>query len=73
MGGGAGEATGWRRSSRAAHACHTLNGGSQGAGTDANVYVDIKGAQRSTGRQWLKNASYNLFERGQADEFEVRR
>ncbi len=36
-----------------------------GAGTDANVYVDIRGQLGSTGKQVLKNASLNPFERAQ--------
>ncbi len=36
-----------------------------GAGTDANVYVDIRGSRGSSGRQWLRGKAINPFERGQ--------
>lgn len=45
----------------------------RGASTDANVYVDIRGAVASTGKVLLKNANKDCFERGAGDEFEVRR
>lgn len=44
----------------------------QGAGTDANVYVELRGPGATSGRSFLKNATLNCFERGQSDEFEVR-
>lgn len=43
----------------------------RGAGTDANVYVDIRGVRASSGTVFLKNANPNCFERAQKDEFEV--
>jgi hypothetical protein len=44
----------------------------RGAGTDANVYVELRGeAGATTGRHVLKNSNFNNFERGQADVFEV--
>ncbi|KAG1662011.1 hypothetical protein FOA52_009500 [Chlamydomonas sp. UWO 241] len=42
-----------------------------GAGTDANVYIDLAGQLGTTGRVFLKNASVNPFERGMSDEFNV--
>ena len=46
----------------------TLTSNIQGAGTDANVFIDIHGALAATGRNVLKNDSRNPFERGQVSE-----
>lgn len=44
-----------------------------GAGTDANVFMDLRGALGATGRVVLRNPRIvNPFERGQADDFEVK-
>ncbi|XP_029778617.1 lipoxygenase homology domain-containing protein 1 isoform X1 [Suricata suricatta] len=40
-----------------------------GAGTDANVFVTIFGANGDTGKRELKQKMRNLFERGSADRF----
>ncbi|XP_012657455.1 lipoxygenase homology domain-containing protein 1 [Otolemur garnettii] len=40
-----------------------------GAGTDANVFVTIFGANGDTGRRELKQKMRNLFERGSTDRF----
>ncbi|KAM4615981.1 lipoxygenase homology domain-containing protein 1 [Polymixia lowei] len=43
-----------------------------GAGTDANVYVNIYGENGDTGERYLKNSgNLNKFERGQEDVFTV--
>lgn len=43
----------------------------RGAGTDADVFVDLVGDQGSLEDRKLTNNSWNLFERGQTDVFEV--
>ncbi|XP_072045883.1 lipoxygenase homology domain-containing protein 1-like [Amphiura filiformis] len=45
----------------------------KGAGTDANVYIDIHGEEGETGQQFLKSSKTNTnkFERGEMDEFEI--
>ncbi len=44
----------------------------RGAGTDSNVYVDLRGAGGgSSGKQVLRNGSVDCFERGKADVFTV--
>ncbi|KXZ51726.1 hypothetical protein GPECTOR_11g173 [Gonium pectorale] len=43
-----------------------------GAGTDANVYCELRGTRGTTPRQWLRNRAVNCFERGQVDEFEIK-
>ncbi|XP_004422559.1 PREDICTED: lipoxygenase homology domain-containing protein 1 isoform X1 [Ceratotherium simum simum] len=40
-----------------------------GAGTDANVFVTIFGANGDTGKRELKQKMHNLFERGSTDRF----
>eukprot|EP00798_Chlamydomonas_sp_ICE-L_P013676 gene13676-19564_t len=66
----------------------TLTSNIRGAGTDANVYIDIMHAftqfmhallyhlllsgRASTGRILLQNAATDPFERAQADEFEIK-
>lgn len=50
-------------------------GDAWGAGTDAHVFVDIRGSNGSSGTQELSrsvNGSGNCFERGQADSFQLR-
>ncbi|MEW5311146.1 MAG: hypothetical protein WDW38_002885 [Sanguina aurantia] len=42
-----------------------------GAGTDANVYVNIHGSHTSSGNIVLRNTNTNNFERRQADMFEI--
>jgi hypothetical protein len=41
------------------------------AGTDASVYVILRGALGATGKSFLKNSTIDCFERGQSDEFTV--
>ncbi|KAG2432966.1 hypothetical protein HXX76_008694 [Chlamydomonas incerta] len=43
-----------------------------GAGTDANVYLEMRGTRANLPRHFLRNKAVNLFERGQADEFEIK-
>jgi len=50
----------------------TIRTGNQsGAGTDANVYVQIFGDLASTSRPTLDKSGYNDFERGDEDTYEV--
>ncbi|KAG2501257.1 hypothetical protein HYH03_001064 [Edaphochlamys debaryana] len=42
-----------------------------GAGTDANVYIDLRGDNGTTGKTFLRNRKANNFERGQLDEFDI--
>ncbi|GLC54185.1 hypothetical protein PLESTB_000832700 [Pleodorina starrii] len=42
-----------------------------GAGTDANVYIDLRGEFGSTGKTFLKNRKLNNFERNSLDDFSV--
>jgi hypothetical protein len=57
----------------------THTGDVRNAGTDAHVYIDLKGSICRTGPQTLSkpihgsssSSSSNCFERGQADSFEV--
>jgi hypothetical protein len=43
-----------------------------GAGTDANVFIDINGLDGSTTGRMLLNNKGNDFEKGQTDTFTVR-
>ncbi|GIL93966.1 hypothetical protein Vretimale_245 [Volvox reticuliferus] len=43
-----------------------------GAGTDANVYCELRGTRNNTTRHPLNNRAVNCFERGKVDEFEVK-
>jgi hypothetical protein len=47
----------------------TVTGSKMGAGTDANVYITIFGANGNTGRRSLSGRMMNCFERNQTDEF----
>ncbi|GIL93968.1 hypothetical protein Vretimale_245, partial [Volvox reticuliferus] len=42
-----------------------------GAGTDANVYIDLRGDLGSTGKTLLKNRKLNNFERNNFDDFQI--
>ncbi|CAL1540467.1 unnamed protein product [Lymnaea stagnalis] len=48
-------------------------GKKQGAGTDANVFINIFGEKGDTGKRILKRSknNKNKFEKGQVDEFEI--
>ncbi|KAF5839075.1 Lipase/lipooxygenase [Dunaliella salina] len=59
------------RGTRRAYTVTTKTGDSATASTDANVYVDIRGASGSSGRQWLRNASISPFQNGKEDTFTV--
>lgn len=48
-----------------------LTGDVKGAGTDANVFVTIFGANGDSGRRQLRQKLRNLFERGRTDRFLV--
>ncbi|KAH3761318.1 hypothetical protein Pelo_6863 [Pelomyxa schiedti] len=48
----------------------TVTGDRRGAGTDANVFVDIKGAEGSTGPRKLEGSG-NCFERKNVDKFGI--
>eukprot|EP01046_Picozoa_sp_COSAG06_P033716 COSAG06_NODE_3464_length_5301_cov_4.178201_1_plen_1602_part_01 len=48
----------------------TVTGNRRGAGTDANVFVDLVGESGESGRQQLESSRSN-FERGRTDEFRV--
>ncbi|KAM9858421.1 lipoxygenase homology domain-containing protein 1 [Aulostomus maculatus] len=49
-----------------------ITGDVLGAGTDANVYINIYGENGDTGERYLKNSgNLNKFERGQEDVFTV--
>ncbi|XP_030598877.1 lipoxygenase homology domain-containing protein 1 [Archocentrus centrarchus] len=51
---------------------HVFTGTMWGAGTDANVYIDIYGETGDTGeRQLKKSNSLNKFEKGQEDIFDI--
>ena len=43
----------------------------QNAGTDANVYIEVRGIMGSTGKVPLRNESTACFERGHEDKFKV--
>ena len=45
----------------------------RGAGTDANVFIQLFGDKGDTGKQQLRNAenSKNKFERGKTDKFNI--
>lgn len=47
-------------------------GDSRGAGTDAKVYVDLRGMEGATGKTILPNQTAKHFERGRADELTLR-
>jgi hypothetical protein len=49
----------------------TLTSDIRGAGTDANVSIELHGTKGFVGATRLEN-KHNNFERGQKDEFEVR-
>ena len=46
----------------------TVTGDRRGAGTDANVFIELKGANGTSGRRKLEGHG-NCFERAQRDEF----
>ncbi|XP_071394579.1 lipoxygenase homology domain-containing protein 1 [Centroberyx affinis] len=49
---------------------NVFTGDMLGAGTDANVYINIYGENGDTGERYLKNSGkLNKFERGQEDDF----
>ncbi|KAE8291828.1 Lipoxygenase-like proteiny domain-containing protein 1 [Larimichthys crocea] len=49
-----------------------FTGNTMGAGTDANVFINIYGEKGDTGERYLKNSdNLNKFERGQEDVFTV--
>ncbi|XP_061589573.1 lipoxygenase homology domain-containing protein 1 [Cololabis saira] len=51
---------------------HVFTGTMWGAGTDANVYIDIYGETGDTGERWLrKSNNLNKFEKGQEDIFNI--
>ncbi|XP_067839158.1 lipoxygenase homology domain-containing protein 1-like [Heptranchias perlo] len=52
---------------------HVFTGNVMGAGTDANVFINIYGETTDTGERRLKNSNqFNKFERGQEDIFLVK-
>ncbi|GFH12746.1 uncharacterized protein HaLaN_08489, partial [Haematococcus lacustris] len=53
------------RSSRTVYYVCVKTSNMLNAGTDARVYIDIKGEAGNSGRLFLKNASVNTFESGQ--------
>lgn len=48
----------------------TVTGNRRGAGTDANVFIDVVGESGESGRQQLESSRAN-FERGKTDEFRI--
>lgn len=52
------------------YAIHVYTSDERGAGTSADVYVDIKGSEGSTGRREL-SASNDSFQRGSTDTFRI--
>ncbi|KAF6729132.1 Lipoxygenase homology domain-containing protein 1 [Oryzias melastigma] len=51
---------------------HVFTGTMWGAGTDANVYINVYGETGDTGERWLRKSNHlNKFEKGQEDIFDI--
>ncbi|XP_023816876.1 lipoxygenase homology domain-containing protein 1 [Oryzias latipes] len=51
---------------------HVFTGTTWGAGTDANVYINVYGESGDTGERWLRKSNHlNKFEKGQEDIFDI--
>uniref|UniRef100_A0A3P9KDP6 Lipoxygenase homology domains 1a n=1 Tax=Oryzias latipes TaxID=8090 RepID=A0A3P9KDP6_ORYLA len=51
---------------------HVFTGTMWGAGTDANVYINVYGESGDTGERWLRKSNHlNKFEKGQEDIFDI--